>query len=196
LIDRDRMGHYNPNNNNQIVQDMENAIAGMWATPAWWNNNVYFGGSGDYLRQYTFDPTSGLLSNGAAFVSPTFFGYPGPSPSISANGTNNAIVWALQVDGSGSSATLHAYDANNIGTEFYNTTQNSSRDNPGNAVKFAVPTVANGKVYVPAVQRLTVYGLLNQRSLRRTRRPIPGGWPTYSRSAKSKSYLNEGAPFF
>lgn len=163
LIDRDRMGHYNPNNNNQIVQDMENAIAGLWATPAWWNNNVYFGGSGDNLRQYTFDTTTGLLSNGAVFVSPTYFGFPGPTPSISANGTNDAIVWALQTDAYGTgSAILHAYDATNVGTEFYNSTQNGSRDDPGGAVKFTVPTVANGKVYVPALHRLTVYGLLGQ----------------------------------
>jgi hypothetical protein len=161
LIDRDHMGHFNKKNNNQIVQDMENAIGGLWATPAWWNNNVYFGGSGDYLRQYTFDPSTGFLSNGAAFSTPTYFGFPGSSPSISANGTADAIIWALQTDNYGSgSATLHAYDATNVSTELYNTGQNSTRDDPGGSVKFTVPTVANGKVYVPASHRLTVYGLL------------------------------------
>ena len=113
------------------------------------------------LRQYAFDPNSGLLSNGAVFVSPTYFGFPGPSPSISANGNLDAIVWALQTDSYGSgSAILHAYDATNIGTELYNSSQSGTRDDPGGAVKFTVPTVVNGKVYVPAVQRLTVYGLL------------------------------------
>jgi hypothetical protein len=159
LVDRDKMGHFN-SKRNLIVQDMENAIGGLWATPGWWNNNVYFGGAGDNLRQYTFDPSSGLLSNGAVYTSPTYFGFPGPTPSISANGTGDAIVWVLQTDDYGSgSATLHAYDATNIGTEFYNSGQDFSRDNPGGAVKFTVPTVVNGKVYVPAVQRLTVYGL-------------------------------------
>jgi hypothetical protein len=163
LIDRDHMGYYNPNNNHQIVQDMENAIGGLWATPAWWNNNVYFGGSGDYLRQYTFDTTTGLLSTGAIETSPTYFGFPGPTPSISANGNSNAILWALQTDDYGSGpATLHAYDATNVATEFYNSNQNSARDNPGGAVKFTVPTIANGKVYVPAVQELSVFGLLGQ----------------------------------
>ncbi len=165
MIDRDHMGFYNPNNNNQIVQDMENAIGGLWATPGWWNNNVYFGGSNDNLRQYTFNTSTEQLSNGAVSTSPTYFGFPGPTPSISANGTSNAIVWALQTDNypSGGSATLHAYDANNISTELYNTSQNPTRDNPGGSVKFTVPTIANGKVYVPAVQQLSVYGLLNQK---------------------------------
>ena len=117
--------------------------------------------AGDVLRQYAFDPASELLSNGAVFVSPTYFGFPGPTPSISANGTSDGIVWVLQTDDYGSgSATLHAYDATDIGTELYNSSQDSKRDDPGGAVKFTVPTVANGKVYVPAVQRLTVYGLL------------------------------------
>jgi len=76
LIDRDKMGHFNPNNNHQIVEDLESAIGGLWATPAWWNNNVYFGGRYDYLRQFTFDPTTGLLSTSAFAVSPTLFWVP------------------------------------------------------------------------------------------------------------------------
>ena len=163
LIDRDHMGHYRANNNNQIVQDLENAVGGLWATPGWWNNNVYFGGSYDNLRQFPFDPTTGLLSTSAEYTSSTYFNFPGPTPSISASGDSNAIVWVLQTEqyGSGSSI-LHAYDATDISDELYNTTQNSSRDDPGGAVKFTVPTVANGKVYVGAVKRLTVYGLLNK----------------------------------
>jgi len=161
LIDRDQMGHFNPNNNNQIVQSLDSAIGGMWAMPAWWNNNVYFGGTGDYLAQFAFDPTTGLLSTTSVSDSPTFFNYPGPTPSISANGTTNAIVWALQTDNYGNgSAVLHAYDATNLAKELYNSTQNASRDDPGGAVKFTVPTIINGKVYVPAVQKLSVYGLL------------------------------------
>jgi hypothetical protein len=165
LIDRDHMGYYNPNNNHQIVQDQENAIGGLWATPAWWNNNVYFGGSGDNLRQYTFDTSTGLLSTSAYAITPTYFGFPGPTPSISANGTTNAILWALETDAYGNvgPTILHAYDATNVATEFYNTTQNSARDTAGGAVKFTVPTVVNGKVYVPAVQELDVYGLLGNR---------------------------------
>jgi hypothetical protein len=162
LIDRDKMGHFNAKDNSQIVQYMEKAIGGLWATPAWWNNNVYFSGTSDVLRQYTFNSTTGLLSISAAAVSPAPFGYPGSTPSISANGTTDAILWALQTDDFGKgSAILHAYDATNIGTELYNSGQSGSRDDPGGAVKFSVPTVANGKVYVPASNRLSVYGLLS-----------------------------------
>ncbi len=161
LINRDRMGGYNPNNNRQIVQDLENAIGGLWGSPAWWNNNVYFSGQYDNLRQYTFNPTTGLLSDNAVFVTATYFNFPGATPQISANGTSDAILWALQDDNySGGPAILHAYDATNVGTEFYNTTQNPSRDTPGTAVKFTVPTIANGKVYVPAQYELDIYGLL------------------------------------
>jgi len=162
LIDRDRMGLYNTNNNGQIVQDLEGAVGGLWATPAWWNNNVYFGGTGDNIQQYTFDSGTGLLSNNPVASSPTVFNFPGPSPSISADGSSAAIVWALQTDayGSNGASVLHAYDATDVGTELYNSNQNKSRDNPGIAVKFTVPTIANGKVYVPTAQQLSVFGLL------------------------------------
>jgi hypothetical protein len=161
LVDRDKMGHFNPNGNSQIVQSLDTAVGGLWAMPAWWNNNLYFGGTGDYMKQFTFNPATGLISTQAAAESATFFGYPGPTPSISANGNTNAIVWALQTDDYGTGqATLHAYDALNIATELYNSQQNAARDGAGIAVKFTVPTVVNGKVYVPAQAILSVYGLL------------------------------------
>ena len=161
LIDRDNMGHFNPNDNSQIVQSLDEVIGGLWSMPAWWNNRVYFGGVGDYLKMYTFDPVAGMLSTSAASMTPTFFGYPGPTPSISANGTSNGIVWALQNEGFNNGSTiLRAYDATDLTKELYNTMQNATRDDPGRAVKFTVPTVANGKVYVPAVKKLSVYGLL------------------------------------
>jgi len=161
LLDRTHMGHYD-SGENHVVQDLEDAIGGMWATPSWWNNNVYFGGIDDYLRQYTFDTTTGLLSPVAASQSQTYFGYPGPTVSISANGDSDAIAWVLQTDDNSMTdgATLHAYDATNLATEFYNSAINNSRDNPGGAVKFSVPTIANGKVYVPGAQKLSVFGLL------------------------------------
>jgi len=161
LIDGDNMGHYNNKSNHQIVQDMQHAVGGLWSTPAWWNNYVYFGGQRDYLKMYSFDPTTGLLSTTPVSQSPTQFGFPGPTAAISANGTSNGIVWAIEKEGNHpTSGTLHVYDATNLANEIYNTNQNPG-DSLGNAVKFSVPTVANGKVYVPALKVLNVYGLFN-----------------------------------
>ena len=162
LIDRDKMGHFNPNNNNQIVQSLDEIIGGMWSTPAWWNNTVYFGGSYDFLRAFSFNPSTELLSTTSVGSSPNFYNFPGPVPSISANGNGNGIVWAIQTEGysSGTSEILHAYNATTLSSELYNSTQNAGRDDAGGAVKFAVPTIANGKVYVGAVQKVNVYGLL------------------------------------
>jgi hypothetical protein len=162
LIDRDNMGHFHAKNNSQIVQDMEGAVGGMFSTATFWNNNVYFGGRQDYLRQYTFDPKTGLLSTSAVSKSETTYGFPGATPSLSANGTTNGILWALEKTSTKgvTPLILHAYDATNLATELYNSDQNPSRDAAGNAVKYGTPMVANGKVYVPAIKQLSVYGLL------------------------------------
>jgi hypothetical protein len=165
LMNRDRMGKFNPNDDNQILQNLPGAVGGMWAMPAFWNNNVYFGGVGDNLKMFSLDPVTGLLSTTPVSNTLTFFNYPGTTPSISSNGTTNGIVWALQTDHFGQfpgttngPEILHAYDATDLSHELYNSMQNSG-DTPGSAVKFAVPTVANGKVYVGAVKKLSVYGL-------------------------------------
>lgn len=157
LTSRTRMGHFNAADDNQIYQNLPGAVGGMWGMPAFWNNNVYFGGVGDNLKMFSFDAVAGLLSTGPVSNTGTFFDYPGTTPSISANGTSNGIVWALQTDRN--PQVLHAYDATNLGTEFYNSTQNATRDNAGKPVKFAVPTVANGRVYVGAQKQLNVFGL-------------------------------------
>ena len=161
LVNRNKLGHFNPNDDSQIVQSLPGAVGGMWAVPAFWNNNVYFGGQGDNMKMFSFDTAAGLLSTTPVSNTSTFFGYPGTTPSLSANGTSNGIAWALQTDryNSNGPEILHAYDATNLSHELYNTLQNPSRDNPGGAVKFAVPTVTNGKVYVGAVKQLSVYGL-------------------------------------
>jgi hypothetical protein len=91
-----------------------------------------------------------------------FVGYPGTTPVVSSNGTHNGIVWVVQSDSANLAkpATLRAYDATNIATELYNSGLNGKKDQAGPAVKFATPTVANGKVYVPTATELDVYGLM------------------------------------
>jgi hypothetical protein len=162
LVDRDHMGGFQNGSNSQIVQNITNQIGGIFGMPAYWNNNVYFGGVRDNLK--AFSVTNGLLSSTPTSESPTNFGYPGPTPVISSNGTHAGIVWALQESTrlDNGNAVLRAYDATNLNIEFYDTAQNDDRDNPGPVVYFAVPTVINGKVYVGAANQVSVYGLLQQ----------------------------------
>ena len=109
-----------------------------------------------------FPITNGLIQTTPSSSSPTSFAGYGITPSISANGRSNGIVWAIQTDGSSPSdtgnAVLHAYNATNLAIELYNSSQNIARDNPGGGVKYTVPTIANGKVYVGAQFALSIYG--------------------------------------
>jgi hypothetical protein len=158
LLDRDNLGHFNPGGDSQIVQSLTNIIGGTWSSPAYFNQRVYFAGSGDSLK--FFAVSNGLLSTSPVTQSANSFAWPGTTAAISANGTNQAIVWALDVSGAenGGSAVLHAYDAYDLSDELYNSSQAGTRDVPNAAVKFTIPTVANGKVYVGATKQLAVYG--------------------------------------
>src|ERR1039458_3772031 len=162
LIDRDNMGHYNAVNNNQIVQCLAGAELGMWASPTWWNNRVYFGASGDTLKAFGLKTTTGLLTTTPTSQTTRVFAYPGTTTSVSANQDSDAIVWALDTSTykTADGAVLYAFDATNLATELYTSSQRFTRDNPGGAVKFSVPTVANGKVFVGTQTKLSVYGLL------------------------------------
>jgi len=166
LVNRDDMGHWNSGNDSQIVQTLPDIIGGVWGAPAFWNNNIYFGGKKDYLKAFAFNPQTQLLSTQYTSESPESFHYPGPTPSVSSNGTSNGIVWIIETDSyAGGHAVLRAYDANNLGNEFYNSTQNPGRDQSGLAVKFSVPTVADGLVFVGCQSEVDMYGLLDPKPL-------------------------------
>jgi hypothetical protein len=152
LIDRDNLGQFNSSNNNQIVQSLP-LPAGCFSTPACFNSTLY-SVSGATLRAFSF--SGGLLATTPSSVSSINFPFPGGSPSISANGTSNGIVWMLQ---NTSSAVLHAFAATNLARELYNSQQAGTRDAIGPAVKYAVPTVANGKVYAGTASALSVFGI-------------------------------------
>jgi hypothetical protein len=154
LASRDDMGKFNPGSNN-IYQDLSGALpGGVWSVPAYFNNRVYYGPVSHHLM--AFSVSNAKLSTSASAESTNSFSYPGTSPSVSANGTSNGIVWA--VDNSG--ATLHAYDATNL-TELYNSNQAANnRDHFGAGNKFITPTIVNGKVFVGTINSVAVFGLL------------------------------------
>jgi len=153
LLDRDNMGKWNSLNNSNAYQVLAGALGGgEWAVPAYFNNTLYYGGVSEKLQAFAF--TQARLTAMPTSSSSETYGYPGTSPSISANGTSNAIVWAIQNNSGG---VLHAYDANNLGNELYNSmtvTADSFGDN-----KFVTPTIANGKVYVGTPNSVAVFGL-------------------------------------
>jgi hypothetical protein len=160
VVNRDDMGGYNPNNNSQIVQSLTGEVAATYSTPGFWLNNVYYNGTDDYVKQ--FQLYNDLLSNSAIETSSVKMGYPGATPTISANGAGGGIVWILNDAGfqKATPAILYAFDAANVSRELYNSSQNASRDQAGTAVKFNPPTVVNGKVYVGTNGEVDVYGLL------------------------------------
>jgi hypothetical protein len=157
LLDRDNLGKFNAVGDTQIVQSIPGALGGLFGNPAYFNLQLYFCGSGDPLE--AFPVSNAQMATTPQSQSPTVFNYPGCVPTISANGTSNGIVWAIDQQG-----LLRAYDATNLANELYNSNQNSARDSLGSSVKFSVPTVANGKVYVPTQNALVVYGLWRRQS--------------------------------
>ena len=155
LVNRDSMGKFSPNNNT-IYQELAGALpGGVWAMPAYFNNTVYYGSVGSPIQSFTI--TNAKLSTSSTAQTSNSFGYPGATPSISANGTNNGIVWAVE---NTSPAVLHAYNGTTL-TELYNSNQASgSRDQFGNGNKFITPMIVNGKVFVGTPNGVAVFGLL------------------------------------
>jgi hypothetical protein len=180
VLNRDGMGGYSASANNAVqALDFGN---GIFATAAFWNNNLYMAGSGP-LKAFTLNPATSQFSITPTSQSTATYGFPGSSPTVSSSGTTNGIVWAMSTNAFGTSNStappngtpkaagptiLRAYDATNLNTELWNSTQAAGgRDTAGNAVKFAVPTVANGKVYVgnrgsdDSAGNGTVFGQIN-----------------------------------
>lgn len=184
LIDRDNMGQYDPVDLDQIWQFVAGVLQpglGQWGTPVFWQNRLYAGGSFDFLKQFTFIPSTEKFETTVSSYSTFQFGYPGPTPSVSSRGASNGIVWALDTGLYGFAspnvpencyqvpppaacsgpAILHAYSATNLAAELWNSSMAANnRDAAGNAVKFVPPTIANGKVYVSTRTKVDVYGLL------------------------------------
>jgi hypothetical protein len=166
LLNRDNLGGYNGSSDN-VLQEITTTQygAGLWGSPAYWNGNIYFWPAGSNAQQFSI--TNGLLSTSAVATgpdpgAPSADVFLGTTPSVSANGTTNGIVWfndwANQYGGP--SQVLYAYNATNISTLLWSSAQNPVRDSAGPTQKFSVPTIADGKVYLANRNQIAVYGLL------------------------------------
>ncbi len=168
LINRDNMGKFNASTNN-VVQTFSASNNMQYQNLLFFNNTLFVGTTSAPLSAFTFDPTSGQFQtkpSSATTCTNCFVN--GTAPTISANGTTNAVLWALdnsspqQTGNSPAPAILRAYNPTNLSQELYDSNQAGGRDQPANAIKFTTAVVANGHVYVGGDGAVTVYGLLSQ----------------------------------
>jgi hypothetical protein len=155
LVDRDNMGKFSPTANNNY-QDLSGVLGGqVFSKPAYFNGRLYYGSVAEPIQAFQF--SNARLVTPPVTTTASSFPYPGATPSISANGAANGIVWAAE---NSSTAVLHAYDASTL-SELYNSNMASnSRDHFGAGNKFIVPLIANGKVYVGTTTGVGVFGPL------------------------------------
>lgn len=157
-VNRDNLGQIGTSTDN-VVQQVVGQLGGTsgnqvgdkcFSTAAYWNNNVYFMGNNDVLKQFSLNPSTSMMSSTPVYQDTTVFAFPGGQPVVSSNGNSNAIVWAMNFG----TKSLYAFDATNVSNVLYTSPALTS------AVKWSVPTVVNGHVYVGVNQKLVAFGLL------------------------------------
>jgi Immunoglobulin I-set domain len=155
VVDRDNMGKFSSNADNNY-QTLTGQLAGkVYSKPSYFNGTVYIGAENDFIKAYPV--TNAMLATSPSSQSAHNFPYPGATPTISASGTTNGIVWV--VENTSPVAVLHAYDATNLSNELYNSNQASGGKDGFSNNKFITPIVANGKVYVGTASSVAVFGL-------------------------------------
>jgi hypothetical protein len=155
VLDRDNMGKFSAAQNNIYQQIVGQLAGGEYAKPSYFNGTVYYGAVNDSIK--AFPIASAKLATSPSSTTSIQFPYPGATPSISANGTNNGILWAVE---NGTTAVLHAYDATNLASELYNSNQAAGGRDQFAGNKFITAMVANGKVFVGTPKSVVVFGLL------------------------------------
>jgi outer membrane protein assembly factor BamB len=154
VLDREAMGKFD-RKRNAVWQQIDGALDGaVFGMPAYFGNVIYYGAARDHLK--AFPISSARLAKTPSSKSAVEFPYPGATPSISANGTKDAIVWAAE---NGPIGALHAFDAHDLGHELYDSKQSGARDRFGPGNKFITPMIAHGRVYVGATDGVAVFGL-------------------------------------
>ena len=159
LIDRENMGKYG--NDDAVVQKVGGQLSGSLDTAAYFQNQIYYvEGYGGNAK--IFSISNAVMSNLPTSRSADTYAFAGSTPSVSANGTQDGIVWDIDRG----TNQLRAYSSDSYATELYNSAQAAgNRDALGAAVKFQVPTVVNGHVYVGSGTGapnnfINVYGLI------------------------------------
>ena len=171
LVDRDAMGKFDPRGNENIYQELSKALKGdrYRGAPVYFDGRLYGASVNDAILEFRFADAR-LLPEPVSRTT-TRFPYPGAMPSISAEGSRDGIVWAVE---NARPAVLHAYDANNLAHELYNSTQAPAwKDYFGEGNKFITPMIAHGKVYVGTVDGVGVFGLLRRSASSKTRAATP-----------------------
>ena len=160
------MGKFNSSSNNDVQEvipvpppNTTQLDGGNYSVPAYWNGNIYTTGQNYPLSQFQIG--NGTISTPQFAKSANTFPPRGATPTVSASGNANGIVWILDLSAwsANGNAILYAYDATNVSNLLFNS-PSSGTGAAGPAVKFTVPTVANGKVYVGGQGTFTVFGLL------------------------------------
>ncbi len=158
VVNRNSMGKFNTQKDNAIYQVISHALAGgIWSMPAYFQDTVYFGAVNDSLKAFSI--ANAKLVPKPVSKTAAVFTYPGTTPSVSANGTNDGIVWAVEARGD-DAGVLHAYDASDLTNELYNSNQAGVRDAFADN-KYITPMIANGKVFVGTRSGVMVFGLLH-----------------------------------
>jgi hypothetical protein len=168
LIDRDNMTQYNPGID-LVLQEMKVKTVGctfcaIFSTPSFWQGNLYVVAVSDVLKRYPI--SSAFIDTASVVQASDAFGFPGAQTAVSSSGASNGVVWAVNTSNNGTHgkpnapAVLFAYDAITLIKLYSSPTTGPATTTAGNAVKFVVPTVANGKVYLGTQTELSVFGLL------------------------------------
>lgn len=168
VVNRDNMGSFG--STNSVIETVHigtQQYNNIFSTPAYWSGSIYFHSNADVLRAFSWDSSTGMMSTGSTSKALMDYNSHGATPSVSSSGNSNGIVWDTDnssynqnTPSASGPLVLHAYDAADVGHELYNSGQVASRDTAGLALKFTVPTIAGGKVFVPGGNQLNVYGLL------------------------------------
>jgi len=169
IVDTANMGKYvatqsNANAYQHVVGslgpggDGNDALGAVRTAPVYFNNMVYFGPNLDPIEAFGFQ--NATMSRLPVTATNSIFNYPGAAMSISANGSNNGILWVASPGSPSTGGGLMAYPAGDLTSLLYSSNQAGNGRDQFTYAKFAPPTVANGMVYVTSGSSVVAFGLL------------------------------------